>query len=130
MIPATEIIIAGAAIAAFLTGMIAIEAIKSVEYLWCERKQRISDEIKYFGRPLSRKERKLIKKAHQFREQAARLVVDAGGGAQKPSYGWNENGPQVYYTSPPPPGPKSYVFAAEPDGPVHRPTETAIPQTM
>ncbi|KAK6534852.1 hypothetical protein TWF281_006151 [Arthrobotrys megalospora] len=67
----TEFIIIGSTIAAFLGGMLATEAYKTLEYIYHERRARISQEIRFFGRPLKRKERKVMKKTWKMQQMSA-----------------------------------------------------------
>ncbi|KAK6506802.1 hypothetical protein TWF481_005262 [Arthrobotrys musiformis] len=66
-----ELIIFGTGLAAFMGGMLAVEACKTLEDLYNERRTRIKHEIATFGRPLKRKERYLMRETYKLDRIAA-----------------------------------------------------------
>ncbi|KAF3205561.1 hypothetical protein TWF191_001815 [Orbilia oligospora] len=68
-----ELIIIGTSAAAFLSGMLATEAYKALEMMYLEHRARVNHEIAKFGRPLKRKERKIMKRKFKLDQMAAAL---------------------------------------------------------
>ncbi|KAF3938631.1 hypothetical protein ABW19_dt0203403 [Dactylella cylindrospora] len=78
-----EIYVLITAATAFLGGILTVEASKTMEYLWARRKERLKREVHYFGRPLTRHERKVLKKAwreRSFHVGRTRSSVGASAG--------------------------------------------------
>ncbi|KAF3123242.1 hypothetical protein TWF703_000984 [Orbilia oligospora] len=71
-----ELIIIGTSAAAFLSGMLATEAYKALEMIYLEHRARVNHEIAKFGRPLKRKERKIMKRKFKLDQMAAALSVN------------------------------------------------------
>ncbi|KAF3926013.1 hypothetical protein ABW20_dc0108025 [Dactylellina cionopaga] len=124
----TEFIIVTASVGAFAAGILATEAVKTLEYLWRERKQRNAQEIRYFGRPLKSKERKLMKKAWTLHAMNAAVGQDiADWGIGRRGTGPGRSIPDEY--RPPPhqaPDPKLYPEPEEPANDVPTTSTTTL----